>query len=237
LECAVSVSVVQQKQQVRAATRTVRRHAAAEKKRRDAQIKAEQQEARDEAIAPRAQRLPILGRDGEVIRGARLERDGVVFIRRNPIKTMVARGRNKESPLLSKRHSDAADRLLIAWETAGAGVTFGVANYGGRLSSTPQTGTISDGVLRGVNRQIDARREIEAIKTVLGARWGALFSIVIAGIDISAWGEAVGMNGHVAGGFVACCLDMLCDFYDGPARRGQIRMIEIRSRSEREAAD
>src|SRR4051812_44999499 len=233
----MSASTAQANQQVRAAARIVRRHAAAEKKRRDAQIKAEQQDARDEAIAPRAQRLPVLGRDGEVVRGARLERDGVVFIRRNPIKTMVARGRNKESPLLSKRHSDAADRLLVAWETAGAGVTFGVANYGGMLSSTPQTGTISDGVLRGVNRQIDARTEIEGVKTRLGARWGCLFSVVIGGIDVSAWGEAVGMNPHCAAGFVACCLDTLADFYAGPERRGQIRMIEIRSREAREAAD
>jgi hypothetical protein len=145
---------------------------AAEKKRQAARRRAEQQEARDEAIAPRAQRLPVLGRDGEIVRGARVEPDGVVFIRRNPIKTMVARGQNKENPLLSKRHADAADRLLTAWETAGAGVTFGVANYGGRLSGTPQTGTISDGVLHGINRQIDARRELEAVKTVLGARWG-----------------------------------------------------------------
>jgi hypothetical protein len=181
--------------------------------------------------------LPVLGRDGEIVRGARLERDGVVFIRRNPIKRMVARGQNKESPLLSKRHSDAADRLLTAWETAGSGVTFGVANYGVKLSSTPQTGTISDGVLHGINRQIDARRELEAIKTVLGARWGALFSVVVAGIDVSAWGEAVGMNPHCAAGFVACCLDTLADFYAGPDRRGRIRMVEIASPGQRDAAD
>ena len=78
-------------------------------------------------------------------------------------------GSKKDHPLLTKRHADAADRLLAAWTEAGAGVTFGVSAYGGRLSATPETGTISDAVLRGVNRQIDAKAEIEAVKTVLGA--------------------------------------------------------------------
>jgi hypothetical protein len=233
----VSVSVSQQKQQLRTVARDQRRHLAAEKKRQAARQRAEQQEARDEQVAPRVQRLPVLGRDGEVLRGARLERDGVSFRRSNPIRNIVARGRNKENPLLSKRHSDAADRLLAAWEMAGGGITFGVASYGVKLSSMPTTGTLSDAVLRGVNAQIDARRELEGVKTVLGARWGALFSIVIAGIDISAWGEAVGMNAHVAAGFLACCLDTLADFYAGPERRGKIRMVEITSPGEREAAD
>jgi hypothetical protein len=66
---------------------------------------------------------------------------------------------------------------------------------------------------------------------------GALFSIVIGGIDVSAWGEAVGMNAHVAGGFVACCLDTLADFYAGPERRGRIRAVEIEPRGECAAAD
>jgi hypothetical protein len=115
-----------------------------------------------------------------VVRGVRVERDGVVFVRSNPIRRMVAMGSKKEHPLLIKRHADAADHLLTAWETAGAGISYGVAPYGGRLSGTPQTGMISDGVLRGVNRQIAARTEIEVVKTILGARWGALFSIVMA---------------------------------------------------------
>jgi hypothetical protein len=66
---------------------------------------------------------------------------------------------------------------------------------------------------------------------------GALFSIVIAGIDVSAWGEAVGMNGHVAGGYLTACPDTLADFYAGPKRHTRIRVIEIKSPGEREAAD
>jgi hypothetical protein len=54
-----------------------------------------------------------------MLRGARVERDGVVFIRSNPIRRMVTRGASKTNPLLEKRHADAADRLLTAWEEAG----------------------------------------------------------------------------------------------------------------------
>src|SRR4051795_6341245 len=180
--------------QKRTIIRAQRRHLAADRKRQAAKARAEQQEQRDEAIAPRAQRLPVLGRNGEILRGARVERDGVSFRRSNPIRNMVQRGRGKEAPLLEKRHADAADRLLAAWEMAGGGITFGVASYGGRLSAMPTTGTLSDAVLRGVNAQIAARTELEGAKTVLGARWGALFSVVIAGIDVSAWGAACNMN-------------------------------------------
>jgi hypothetical protein len=230
-----STSTASTKQQLRTVARAQRRHMATEKKRQAARQRAEQQEQRDEAVAPRAQRLPVLGRDGEVVRGARLERDGVVFIRRNPIKTMVARGRNKGSPLLSKRHSDAADQLQRAYEEGGEGVTAGVANYNVKIGGASSTGVIADGVLRGVNRQIAARTEIEGVKTYLGGRWGAVYSVVIAGLSVIAWGEAVGMNGHCAAGFVAACMDALADFYAGPERRGQIRMVEIASPADAKA--
>jgi hypothetical protein len=88
-------------QQARAAAHAARRRQAAERRARDARIKAEQQEQRDEQIAPAVQRLPVLNRNGAVIRGARLERDGIAFVRSNPICRMVAIGSNKEHPLLT----------------------------------------------------------------------------------------------------------------------------------------
>jgi hypothetical protein len=209
--------------------RAQRRHMAAERKRQEAKRRAEWQEQRDEQIAPAVQRLPVLDRNGEVIRGARVERDGVVFVRSNPIRRMVAMGSKKDHPLLTKRHADAADRLLAAWTEAGAGVTFGVSAYGGRLSATPETGTISDAVLRGVNRQIDAKAEIEAVKTVLGTRWGALFSVVIHGLDVRVWGAACGMNPATACGYIACAMDTLADFYASPEQVQRIRVVEFAS--------
>jgi hypothetical protein len=123
-----------QPKDLRAIARAQRRHLAAERKRQEAQRRAAWQEQCDEQIAPAAQRLPVLGRNGEVIRGPRVERSGIVFVRSNPIRHMVAMNSKKEHPLLSKRHADAADRLLAAWSEAGEGISFGVANYGGRLS-------------------------------------------------------------------------------------------------------
>jgi hypothetical protein len=171
--------------------------------------------------------LPVLGRNGEIIRGARLERNGISYRRNNPIRTMVARSQNKESPLLSKRSADAADRLAAAWEMAGKGVTFGVSSYEPRTASSPQTGSISDGTPRIVNQQIQAHREIEGIKTVLGARWGAAFSIIIVGIDVSSWAGMVGMREEPAAGFIACVMDTIADYYAGPEKRGQIRTVKI----------
>jgi hypothetical protein len=115
-----------------------------------------------------------------------VERDGIVFIRSNPIKRMVARGQGKDRPLLSKRHADAADRLLCVWEE-GASVTAGVAHYGVRLSGTSTSGEIADGVLRGINRQIAARAEIEGIKTRLGASSLSELSCQVANLAMPEW--------------------------------------------------
>jgi hypothetical protein len=227
-----------EKQNARNLARAQHRHMAAERKHQEAKRRAEWQEQRDEQIAPAVQRLPVLDRNGDVIRGARVERDGVVFVRSNPIRRMVALGSRKEHPLLTKRHADAADRLLAAWTEAGAGVTFGIANYGVRLCGTPQTGMISDGVLRGVNRQIDARTELEAVKTVLGARWGTVFSVVITGLDVTKWGAACRMNPATACGYIAACMDTLADFYAPPEQTQRIRVVEFASPGGvREAAD
>jgi hypothetical protein len=169
-----STSTASTKQQLRTVARAQRRHMATEKKRQAARQRAEQQEQRDEAVAPCAQRLPVLGRDG------------IVFVRSNPVKRMVARGQGKDRPLLSKRHADAADRLLRIWEE-GASVTAGVAHYGVRLSGTSTSGEIADGVLRGINRQIAARAEIEGIKTRLGASSLSELSCQVANLAMPEW--------------------------------------------------
>src|SRR5689334_218231 len=55
---------------------------------------------------------------------------------------------------LVKKHADATDRLLTAYAEAGEGVSVGVAAYDVKIGSSPSSGTIADGVLRTVNRQI-----------------------------------------------------------------------------------
>jgi hypothetical protein len=219
---------IQLKPPSRAATDKQRRKAvAADRKRQAAAAARLRDEARDELLAPKIQRLPILGRDGEVIKNARLERDGISFRVSSPIRRMVALSKGKEAPLLRKPHADAADRLRMAYEECSGGVSWGVSNYEQRASGTPQTGVIAAAVLRGVHRQMAAHTEIEAARTHLGPLWGAVFSVAISGIDISAWAEAVGMRAPVAVGYLVGGLDILVRFYAGPETSGRIRSVAI----------
>jgi hypothetical protein len=207
--------------------RTQRKMLAAERRRQAAKLKAEHEEAKDEALAPRIQRIKILGRDGEVIRGAQVTKDGITFRVSNPIARMVALQRNKEAPLLTSKHREAADRIRTSYEEGHGGVHVAISSYEQRASTTPQTGIISDGVLRSVRRQTAARAEIEVVRAHLGPLWGVVYSIAIAGIDVSAWASAVGMRDEAAAGYLTCALDRLVAFLDGPERRGRIRTIEI----------
>src|SRR3954447_22046466 len=122
---------------------------AAEKKRHSARQRAEWQEQQDEKIAPRAQSITVYARDGvTVLRGPRLERDGVTMIPSNPIKRLAARSRKKEFPTIGPVHQAAAERLLVDWEEGHGGISFGCANYGERTGGvTPKTGYISDAVI------------------------------------------------------------------------------------------
>ena len=70
--------------------------------------------------------------------------------------------------------------------------------------------------------------------------WSVLYSVIIAGIDVGAWGAASGMRPDVAAGYLACALDWLVDFYTPPAPPSRIRAAEIEAIApppEREAAD
>jgi hypothetical protein len=173
--------------------------------------------------------MPVHNCNGQVIRGARVERSGVTFIRFNPIRRMVARGQGKEAPLLTKRHADAADRLLAAWTEAGEGVSHGTASYNVKIVDPASSGMIADGVLRSIHRQIAARMEIDEIRAQLGVRWSVLYSVVIAGIEVSAWGAASGMNPSVAAGYLACAMDWLAHFYAPPEQVQRSRVVEFQS--------
>jgi hypothetical protein len=218
-------AALQPKASPRATDKQRRKAVAADRKRQAAAAARIRDEARDELLAPQIQRLPILGRDGEVIKNARLERDGISF--RVSSRHMVARSKGKEAPLLRKAHADAADRLRMAHEECAGGVSWGVSNYEQRSSDTPQTGVITTAVLRGVNRQIAARAEVEAIRAHLGPLYGAVFSVAIAGIDVAAWAEAVGMRAPVAVGYLVGGLDIRVRFYAGPETSGKIRSVDI----------
>jgi hypothetical protein len=85
----------------RIAKRQERRQAAAERRKAEAKAKAEREEAKAEHLAPRVQRLPVYGRDGQMLRGPRVEQSGATMVRSNPVKQLAARSRGKDYPTIT----------------------------------------------------------------------------------------------------------------------------------------
>jgi hypothetical protein len=212
------------------ARRQKARAGVAERKRQAALTRARLEEAKAEFGAPKIQREAVFNRNGEIIRGPRVEPDGLVFIRSNPVKHLYARSKNKDHPTIHKAHVDAAEKLLIAWEEGSQGISVGSSNYGERSAGAAvNTGTISHTVLQIVNQQIKARQEIAAVQAFLGALWPVIHAIVIRGIDIATWAEASGMRPAVATGYLCASLDKLLDFFHRNERvaPNRIRSVEI----------
>jgi hypothetical protein len=214
--------------QRRTKARATRRKASAEKRRLAARAKSEQDEIKAEDIAPAVQRHAVLGRNGEVLRGPRLEVDGPTVQRSNPVRRMRLMNRHKDMPLVTKAHEDAADQLLKSWALAQT-ISVGVGAYDERMAGMASAWGISEAVLKMTNEQIRARREIETVHTYLGPLWNVLHAVVILGLDVSAWGEANGMAPSVSSGYLAAALDRLLSVYAPKRDRPQkIRAAEIK---------
>lgn len=213
--------------QRRTSDKASRREDAARKKRLAAAAKAIAEEEKAERAAPSVQRNPVFSPDGGVIRGARLEFDGKVVHRNNPIRTLVKRAGGKEHALFRKAHADACDRLIALVDECES-ISAGVSLYEQRSSSLAQTGIISDGTLRAVNNQIQARRDIEALKTYLGESWNILYAICILGVPISVWAkERSNMRQESASGYLLAVLDRLISFWAPKDEKTRIRTIEF----------
>jgi len=214
--------------QKKLSSREKNRAIAAERKREAARAKAAAEEAKAESLAPKVQREAVLDHNGNMIRGPRVELEIINFRRSNPVRHLVARSKNKPSPVFVKKHELAADRLLIAWETGANGISAGCTNYSERASGTPTTGMIADHVLSVINEQMRARQEVAAAQAFLGALWPVIYCVVIRGIDVSGYAEMAGMSQEVATGYVAAALDRLCElFVPATNERGRIRSINI----------
>lgn len=201
-----------------AAARAMRRREANRRAARVAREKAAREEERQEKIAPAIQRFAVTA-GGVVLRGARVEPDGLAFKRSNPVQHLVRRHSESANPLVTDPHLIASERILISWETGAEGIGTGASNYGERSGGTPQTGYIADAVLRTLNRQIAARDEIAAAQAFLGALWPCVHAVVIRGVDITSWSTTTGLNRHAAVGYVVAALDRLVEFYRGRDRR------------------
>ena len=224
-----------------AGTMTRRQRKAAERRRRAQELAARKRDAdanaarieeqRQERIAPAVQRNPVVAPDGTVLRGARVEPDGLAFRVSNPIRHMVARGEKREGanlPLITRAHEVAADRLAIAWEEGGRSVTMAACAYGERSGGgTVTSGSPSDAVLQAVGHQNRKRAEFEAARTWLGSLFPVLDAVVLRGIDVTSWARQERRDRNAAVGYLAAALDRLCEFYAASDKPGRIRTVEI----------
>lgn len=219
-----------QQTQRRNERRNERKRMAAQKRREQAAAARAAAEARAEQLAPHIQRVIIYARDGvTVLRGPRVEQQGVSMVRSNPVKRLAARSRNKEFATVTEAHVVAAGRLLVDWEEGGGGISFGCANYTERTSNTAQPGRISDAVIASISQQTTARHEVARVQEELGALWPVIHAVVICNIDPYAWGEPQGFNAHVSIGYTVAALDMLVRCYQPREvyRPQRIRAIEF----------
>jgi hypothetical protein len=207
-----------------------RRRIAVQQRQERAKARKLAEEARAEQLAPQVQRITVYARDGKtVLRGPRVEQQGVTMIRSNPVKRLAARSRSKEFPTIGEAHVTAADRLLTDWEEGHGSIGHGCMNYAERTSTSNTPGSISDAVIAAINTQTDARDNIVRVQERLGALWPVIHAVVICNVDPSAWGEAQGMNPHISVGYVVAALDLLVRCYQPREReqRGKIRFVEF----------
>lgn len=207
-----------------------RRRVAVQQRQELARARKLAEEARAEQLAPQVQRITVYARDGKtVLRGPRVEQQGVTMIRSNPIKRLAAHSRRKEFPTIGEVHVTAADRLLTDWEEGHGSIGHGCMNYTERTSTSNTPGSISDAVMAAINAQTEARDNVARVQERLGALWPVIHAVVICNVDPSAWGEAQGMNPNMSVGYVVAALDLLVRCYQPRerAQRGKIRFVEF----------
>jgi hypothetical protein len=215
----------------RADTRTARRAKASELRRAAKAEAAKRQEAAAEAIAPAIQRNAVLDASGEVLRAARVQRDGVAFIRVSPLTWMAANiERHGEDATFSKQHFRSAERLVAAWDAVGDGIGLGASDWGSLRGSRGTAPTTPAGHSSLV-AQVEQRLEIEAAHTWMGSLWPCLEDIALRGMSPAAWASKSGMHRQVGAGYVLAALDRLVEFYIArdvqPARKARVQAKEF----------
>lgn len=165
-----------------------------------------------------------------VLRAARVQRDGVAFIRSSPIDHLIARGNAKlergEAPMFTLAHKLAVDRLLILWDLVAEGVGLGASDWGsirGARGTAPTTPAGHDSLLDQVGRRV----EVEATAAWLGGLWPIVRDVGLKGVSLAAWAGQEGMNPTAAAGYLKAALDRLVMMgaQEEPKRRAKIRTI------------
>lgn len=207
--------------------RTARRVSKAEKKRQADEKRREWQEQQDETIAPAAQREDVVAAGG-VVRAARVERDGVTFVRSSPIARMFRRGQAKgEAATVRQAHLEACERLQRAWEDGAQGIGSVPSLMGERTAQMPQTGYLSDQRIASITFQTNARDECIAAIEFLGALWPVVRRVVLDGADLAIWAHEMKQTPDRAAGYLQAALDRLVEFYQrrDRDRRGVMRQV------------
>lgn len=193
---------------------------------------AKRQEDKDEAITPAAQRQPVLTPDGDVLRSARVMRDGVTFIRANPLAQIIS-GIERGNSMFNATHIAAAKRLLNTWDAVGGGIGLGASDWGslrGARGTAPTTPSGHSALVA----QVEQEMELHHVSTCLGALWPCLHSIVLEGMSVAAWAGKKRINANAAGGFLLAALSNLVLIYrdrDVPLeRRGRVRTVVVGER-------
>ncbi len=215
-------------------SRDSRRQIAREKAREQARIArqeaARRQEVADEAIAPASQRLPVLGPSGDVLRAPRVVRDGVAFVRANPLTFLEAKAERGGS-MFKPEHFAAAKRLATTWEVVGTGVGprgIDLASPKATRSSAPDTPAQHGALIK----QVAMQKELQAVYGRLqgtGIVWECLKAVVLEGLSPSAWAEQIGTHPKEVSGILLGSLAYLAGIYDDlnppepPVRRGRLR--------------
>jgi hypothetical protein len=181
------------------------------------QLLAEQREQRDEAIAPAAQRKPVVSPDGDILRGARIVRDGAGFRVANSVRTMLERQRKVPDDGavtgVLKIHIAVTDRLIRAWHIAGETVGMARPSFD-HVRGAGSTGFIADAVIDAINVQMQAKAELAAARQFVGkSLWVPIDACVIRGVDVTAWAASSGDNRQRAAGYFVAALDRLVEFY------------------------
>ena len=207
--------------QRKALAKAKRRQDARRKALEAAEAKARAEDARQEQIASRVRRSPVLMPDGEVYRHPVLEPAGVGFIHSNPIRHLMARG--GETSLITVEHVAVCQRLLATWTHAGETITSGVSSYGDvRGGDGSATGAM-------VLRQAACHAEIEAVVLFLGGFWPVVCAVALRGLTITAWAFEVHWDRKAALGYLVGGLDMLVRFYARDDKPARLRSAEFSS--------
>jgi hypothetical protein len=212
----------------RAATRNTRRTRAAELRRAAQAARAQRQEDADEAIAPAIQRNAVLDASGEILRAARVQRDGVAFSRADPLKHLADIA--ERGGMFTAQHIAAARRLVTTWDAVGDGVGLGASDWGSLRSARGSAPTTPAGH-SALLAQVAQRMEIEGAWTWLGGLWPCLECVVLRGMALSAWAAKADIGRNAAPGFLLAALVRLVEYYKqldrAPERTARIRTVAV----------